>query len=58
MNEQALPTAPGVTLFLDETGSFPVLIVTAPKAALTKPVVAVCHSAAGNAGAAIRFDPT
>ena len=58
MTTETLPTILGATLFLDEAGDYPVLIVTAPKAAFTKPIVALCHSVAGNAGAAIRFDPT
>jgi hypothetical protein len=54
-----LPTiSPLVTLSLDETGEFPRVIVSAPRDALTRAVVAHCHAVAGEAGAGIEFRPT
>lgn len=50
-----LPTIPDVTIFLDESRDYPALIVTAPKAALTKQIVALCHRVAGDNGATVEF---
>jgi hypothetical protein len=49
-----LPTIPGVTLFLDESGGFPILRVTAPRAFLTLATMQRLHDAAGDLGAGIK----
>lgn len=60
LRTQTLPAAlpENITLSLDETGDFPALIVTGPKPAFTRRIVATCHALAGDHGATIRFNVT
>lgn len=55
-DELAQLRAAGITLSLDETGRYPTLIVSGPRAAFTKPIVCLCHFIAGEQGAEIRFN--
>lgn len=50
-------TPSGVVVSLDETGRYPALVVTYPKALHIPPAfVSACHHAAGELGADIRFE--
>lgn len=53
--DAGLPSIPGVTLSLDETGDFPFLTVTST-ARLDRRTVAACHEAAGDLGAGVKFN--
>ena len=45
----------GITVSLDETGKYPEVVVTAPRALLTRAIVRQCHEFAGENGATIWF---
>jgi hypothetical protein len=50
----ALPTIPGVTVHLDETGDYAEMTVTSSRR-LTREEISACHYAAGELGASIEF---
>lgn len=50
-----LPAIPGVRLEIEDDGGFPLLIVTAPRAAIKEDIVRAAHAAAGENGAGIEF---
>lgn len=51
-----LPTLPGVTIFFDESGAMPQLVITAQKnIKLPNAFISACHDFAGNNGATIEF---